>query len=370
MLRTQQLDYHLPPELIATRPTEPRDACRLMVVSRTDPSRCDHVTFRDIGSYLSAGDLLVFNTSSVVPARFFGSRLDTGGKVEGLFVRAESDARWSVLLKAKGRLHEGVEIALHRAGARASGEAIRFTLQSRDADGWWVGVSNPDKTPCNRPPGAILDAIGATPLPPYILKARRDAHAELDDALDRAWYQTVYADATHAKSVAAPTAGLHFTPELLSSLNSAGVQRADVRLHVGLGTFKPIDAEIVTDHPIHSEEVSIDAMAIAAICKARSEARRIICVGTTSVRAVESLPLDARTDTAFAAPTSLFITPGYSWKYTDALVTNFHLPRSTLLALVGAMFVGGVPRLLELYADAVGRGYRFYSYGDAMLILP
>lgn len=370
MLRTAELDYHLPPDLIATRPAEPRDACRLMVVSRTDDSLCEHVNFRDVGQFLRAGDLLVFNTSSVLPARFFGARLDTGGKVEGLFVRAEADDRWSVLLKTKSKLSEGVAIALHAANDANGAEAVRFILTAKEAGGWWVRVLNPDATPSTRPPGAVLDAIGATPLPPYILKARREAHTELDDRLDRDWYQTVYADPSQARSVAAPTAGLHFTPELLAALAASGVQRADVRLHVGLGTFKPIDTEFISDHPIHSEEVSIDAQAIRAIRTANREARRVICVGTTSVRAVESLPANTPEDARYQSPTSLFITPGYEWKRTNALITNFHLPRSTLLALVGAMFAGGLPRLLDLYRIAVDRRYRFYSYGDAMLILP
>jgi S-adenosylmethionine:tRNA ribosyltransferase-isomerase len=240
------------------------------------------------------------------------------------------------------------------------------------------------RTNCDTPAATpqLLDRVGATPLPPYILKSRAAsagddeaslADASLADALDREWYQTVYADPSHAGSVAAPTAGLHFTPELLDRLQRQGVERADVVLHVGAGTFRPIDTDRVEDHAMHAEVYRVDAEQLRRIEDARAADRRVVAVGTTAVRTLESIaspPPASLLQTGAAGETDLFITPGFDFRRVDALITNFHLPRSTLLTLVGALFPEGVPRLLELYRDAIARNYRFYSYGDAMLILP
>ena len=206
-------------------------------------------------------------------------------------------------------------------------------------------------------------------MPPYILAARRHAGAVESDEHDRAWYQTVYAERDRSGSVAAPTAGLHFTPELLAAVEEMGVGRTSVTLDVGMGTFKPIEVERVEDHPIHAEEIEVSAGAIGAMGAARSAGGRVIAVGTTSVRAIESVPVGGAAGGVRGA-TSMFILPGHAFRWTDAMITNFHLPRSSLMAMVGAFIDGGIPRLVDLYREAIAREYRFYSYGDAMLILP
>jgi len=372
MMRTSDLDYDLPDHLIAVRPVEPRDACRLMVVSRTDRSRIEHLTFRDLPSVLGRGDVVVTNTTRVVPARIRGTRADTGAKVEGLFLAESSAGMWSVLLKANTRLREGHRVVLHGPDGEPSG--IHLDLIGRDGDGWAVRAdSEPGGLGSGETASTILERVGSTPVPPYILGARRDAGDRTPDALDRAWYQTVYADRDRSGSVAAPTAGLHFTPELLGKLDAMGVARTGVTLDVGMGTFKPIEVERVEDHPIHAEKFSVPARAIEAMERARAAGGRVVAVGTTSVRAIETVPSpapDGIQREGMSGSTSVFIQPGYRFGWTDALITNFHLPRSTLLAMVGAFLDGGVDRVLEVYRIAIDRGYRFYSYGDAMVILP
>jgi len=370
MVRTSDLDYDLPDHLIAVRPVEPRDACRLMVVSRTDRSRIEHLAFRDLPSVLERGDVLVTNTTRVVPARIRGTRADTGAKVEGLFLSEKAPGVWSVLLKANSKLREGHRIAL--TGPDGAPSAWHLELGGREGDGWVARVGSDSQSPAQAAP-AILDRIGTTPLPPYILGARRDAGDRTPDALDRAWYQTVYAERDRSGSVAAPTAGLHFTPELLGRVDAMGVARTGVSLDVGMGTFKPIEVERVEDHPIHSEKFSVPASAIAAMEGARAAGGRVVAVGTTSVRAIETVPSPAPEEIrreGVSGSTTVFIQPGYRFQWTDAMITNFHLPRSTLLAMVGAFLDGGVERVLEVYRIAIDRGYRFYSYGDAMVILP
>ncbi|MBL0926105.1 MAG: tRNA preQ1(34) S-adenosylmethionine ribosyltransferase-isomerase QueA [Phycisphaerales bacterium] len=373
---TSELDYDLPESLIATRPAEPRDACRLMVVWRSDPGRVEHRVFRDLPGYLRAGDTLVFNTSAVLPARLSGVRADTGGRIDGLFVRAVSPGVWVVLLRASNRLRPRTLVELRTP--QGSGGGFALELLERDEDSWRVRLHRrvgDSWAGCTASEADVLAAVGATPLPPYILKARKDHQGRPDEDQDREWYQCVYADRAKAGSVAAPTAGLHFTPGLLDTVAGAGVRRADVVLHVGVGTFKPIDAATVEAHDMHEEWVDVPGAALAEVQATRRRGGRLVCVGTTSVRAMESLPegweLDTGlAETGFQTATRLFITPGFRYRQTQGLITNFHLPRSTLLAMVGALFDGGVPRLIELYRLAVGEGYRFYSYGDAMLILP
>lgn len=371
---TSELDYHLPEGLIATHPVEPRDACRLLVVSRSDPSVLEHRTFRDLPDYLRPSDLLVFNTSRVLPAKIQGQRAGTGAAVEGLFIKAHSPGRWELMLKTGTKLREGTVIELEDAHENPTPFGLR--LEGRAEDRWVAAViDSATGAGVDAPEGEVLARAGSTPLPPYIRRARKDAGDTTDDDLDRAWYQCVYAEGSEAAgSVAAPTAGLHFTPGLLETLKQRGVGRADVRLHVGIGTFKPVEAERLEDHPIHREWIDVPAAAITAALRTRAAGNRVFAVGTTAVRALESLPEPLPGDvgsTGFAAETSLYITPGFRFRHVDGLVTNFHLPRSTLLAMVGALFdQGGVARLLEVYRQAVREKYRFYSYGDAMLILP
>lgn len=366
MLRTSDLDYHLPEGLVATRPAEPRDSARLMVIDRDEPTRRETRRVRDLASFLRDGDLLVFNDSRVLPARLAGTRRSTGGAIGGLFLAERAPGRWEVLLKSNGRLRPGDVLDLRDAHGGESG--VTLTLVERAAEGWLVEAREGDGF---GPASDMLARAGATPLPPYILSARRQRHEEVDDDADRAWYQTVYAQRERAQSVAAPTAGLHFTPALLDRLRSLGVRTASVTLHVGAGTFKPVEVEIVEEHPIHAEWAETPAETLAAVRETRARGGRVVCVGTTAARALESAPVEAEANpSGWIAETRLLITPGYRWKRLDALMTNFHLPRSTLLAMVAALFPRGVSDLLPIYEQAVRDGMRFYSYGDAMLVVP
>ncbi len=371
-MRTSELDFELPPELIATRACEPRDAARLLVCSRSDPSRVEHRRVRDLPALLAAGDTLVFNTSRVIPARLIGRNLDTGGRVEGLYLRdAEPEGGrpvWEALIKAR-RFRPGRRIELLDAGDRPSGVTLTLLERTGDEAGAWrVSVE------CEGAPATpeILDRAGRTPLPPYIRSARRAAGLDVPDADDRARYQTVYAGAPG--SIAAPTAGLHFTPALLDTLASEGVRRADVTLHVGPGTFKPVEAETLEDHPMHAELCSMGAGAIRAVFgdgAGGGRAGRVVAVGSTAARTIESYAaaIGAGAPAPASLETDLLIAPGYAWRRVDAIVTNFHLPRSTLLAMIAALFPGGIDRVRAIYDEAVREGYRFYSYGDAMLVL-
>lgn len=417
MLRTADLDYDLPPGAVATRPASPRDSARLLVVSRSDERPREDARVSDLPRFLKAGDALVLNDTRTLPARLEGRKIaspppstargaeigEPGGRVTGLFLQEiveapESPPMWRVLLKSNGRLREGQRIALRSAGADAMPplphnlEAeVSLRLVRREGDSWLAALEGPGAL---APTHGILARLGATPLPPYILAARRDAHESVPDAADRAWYQTVYArgDVTASRSVAAPTAGLHFTPSLLAALESQGVRRERVTLHVGEGTFKPIEAEFVEQHPMHEEWFEVSRDALTRLEQTRATGGRVIAVGTTSVRTLESVPtpLPPRggEGETIAQVTRLLITPGFRFRRVDALLTNFHLPRSTLLALVGAFLEPahpdargatresehraseGVRRLLDLYRHALASGYGFYSYGDAMLILP
>jgi len=376
MLRTSDLDYDLPERLIATRPAEPRDSARLLVVRRSDPRRRRHLRVHDLPSLLTRGDVLVYNTTSVLPARIFARR-ETGGKVEGLFLRRRPDvepppgaaAVWLVMLKTNRRPRLAERLTL-TTPSREPREA-HLTLLSRDRQSgeWLAALSGPDASPDAR---ATLQRLGAAPLPPYILAARKARRDEAPDEADRRWYQTVFNDPAtcdeQGGAVAAPTAGLHFTPGLLDALDRAGVVRSDLVLHVGAGTFRPVESETVEAHPMHSERCEVPRRALAALDRARRHGRLRLAVGTTTARALESVPAGQYDD--WTGETDLLITPGYAWRRIDALLTNFHLPRSTLLAMVASLFPAGVADLLYVYREAVQREYRFYSYGDAMLILP
>ncbi len=348
-MRTDELDYPLPESLIATRPAEPRDSARLLV-HHVGRNETEHRRVSDLPAYLEPNDVLVFNASRVVPARLIGARVDSGGRVEGLYLDALPDRGWRCMLKSNGRLRTGVRIEL--VGPRGGATTV-IELIERDGAGWIVRADDPGDA------ATILERVGHTPLPPYILRARAEA---VDDATDRAWYQTVYATAA-ARSVAAPTAGLHFTPTLLDAIDAAGATRTEVILHVGAGTFKPVTADDLRDHDMHSEQYEVPDGALDALEAAVAAGGRRIAVGTTTVRALESA-----TRGGGVRATDLLIEPGYVFRRVDALMTNFHLPRSTLLALVAALT--GLDRLKAIYAEAVDRGYRFYSYGDAMLVLP
>lgn len=371
-LATAELDYELPQGLIATKPAEPRDSARLMVVRRSS-DEIEHVHVRDLPGFLRAGDALVFNTTAVIPARLVGERQSTSGKVEGLFLHevpsSDGVMRWQVMLHTGGKLHSGDRIALR---AEHGDAACVMELQEKIGAEWIVRVPESADTT------QVLKAVGRTPLPPYILKAR--GGNAIEDARDRAWYQTVYAHQNEQKSVAAPTAGLHFTPGVLQAIAEKEVQRIDVALHVGPGTFKPVTVATLAEHQMHFEEYEVSAKAIDALRRVRNDrgrtaGGRIISVGTTTVRTLESLDwksLDGAAKLhdvpAVRGSTDLLIAPPYKFQCVDGMLTNFHLPRSTLLALVAAMV--GLDRLKAIYREAIDKGYRFYSYGDAMLVLP
>ncbi len=360
-LPTSKLDYDLPPELIATRPAEPRDSARLLVV-HPGGEGIEHRCVRDLPEYLKSGDVMVFNNTMVLPARFIGRRVDTAGRVEGLFLHTDqaTPGHCEMMLKSNGRLRVGLHVELLDRKEQPSGHIFSLIEKLDEPLGAWIVQS---ESPGN--PQDWLHEVGITPLPPYIQRARGDQ--SVDDEADRRWYQTVYAKTAERESVAAPTAGLHFTPELLQEIDAIGVNRQEVTLHVGAGTFQPITVENLREHHMHEEFFHIDGAVIDAL----RGSSRVIAVGTTSVRALESLPAQRHPSIAaqsYEGVTDLFIAPPYDFKNVDGMLTNFHLPRSSLLALVGAMV--GLERLLEIYRVAVEEQYRFYSYGDAMLILP
>jgi S-adenosylmethionine:tRNA ribosyltransferase-isomerase len=375
-LKTSNFDYNLPQELIAQTPVEPRDAARLMVVHR-DTGQIEHRIFRDIVDYLRAGDLLVMNQTRVLPARLFGHKVPTGGRVELLLLNRRDEHTWEALVRGK-RLRPGTEIELAPTGEEgpvedAGGPGTESDLRlsativaETESGGRLVRFE--------RPIEPLLEELGVVPLPPYI-------HEPLQDA-ER--YQTVYGRIEG--SVAASTAGLHFTPELLVDLRRRGVEMAFITLHIGLDTFRPVKEEQVEEHQIHTEWYELTAPVAEQINRAKLEGRRVIAVGTTVVRALESAaggcaplsPSEAgeegqgpacgwRTVSAFAGPTDLFIYPGYQFQAVDAMITNFHLPRSTLLMLVSAF--AGRDLILGAYRQAIRERYRFFSFGDAMLLL-
>ena len=350
----EDLRYELPDELIARTPVEPRDQARLLVYHRSDGS-IDHRRVADLPDYLHSGDLLCTNNSAVVPARITGHRVDTAGRIEGLVLHSSSSP-WTCMLRSNGKLRAGLEIEL----CGPDGTCGRIRLLGRDGARW---VAEPLD-------GLEIAKIGHTPLPPYILRARASDGTEHDDEIDRRLYQTVYQDPNASGSVAAPTAGLHFTDTLLEHIRTMGVEQAMVTLHVGAGTFAPITTDRVVDHPMHEEAWTVPPSTVASLRARRSDGDggRIVAVGTTTVRVLESLPdLDQAGQEPLSGRTDLLIVPGWDFTLTDAMMTNFHLPESTLLALVGAFT--GMEELKMIYRRAVESGYRFYSYGDAMLIL-
>ena len=351
-MQTSDFDYHLPSELIAQTPLEPRDSSRLLVLQRAS-GRVEHQRFDQLLEYLRPGDVMVFNQSRVIPARLYGRREDTGGRVELLLLKRESQGIWQVLGKPGRRLRPGTVVVLDSREGEAAhdGLAPKITVLSSEGDGIKRVRITPEEN---------WHRWGETPLPPYI-------HQRLEDP-ER--YQTVYA--RQPGSVAAPTAGLHFTQSTLDHLERLGVLPVFVTLHVGLDTFRPVHGEDPTQHEIHTEYYEVGAETVAALNQARSGGRRVIAVGTTSVRVLEQLALKmVEAGDAELNPTEgqagLFILPGHQFRLVDGMITNFHLPRSTLLMLVSA-FAGREP-VLAAYHEAIERQYRFYSFGDAMLIL-
>lgn len=337
-MRLEELDYDLPPELIAQSPLEPRDASRLLVVDRAAGTLA-HRRFTDLPALLQPTDLLVLNNSRVLAARLLGHKATTGGRVEALLLRPTGPDVWQALVRPSSRLRVGTELTFGDLSA---------TLRERLGDGLWTVAFSPL---------GVLDAqlprLGQMPLPPYI-------HERLDDP-ER--YQTVYG--SQLGSAAAPTAGLHFTPRLLAALAERGIGTAEVTLHVGLDTFRPVQTALVENHPIHREQWHVSPAAAAAIAAARAAGRRVVAVGTTAVRTLETLA--ARDFAPGSGDTNLFVTPGYEFRCVDALLTNFHLPRTTLIALVAAF--AGRALVAEAYAAAIAERYRMLSFGDAMLLL-
>jgi len=357
-LRTSDFSYELPPELIAQTPLEPRDASRLLVLRRSD-GQIEHRHFRDIAAYLRPGDLLVANESRVIRARLFGHKVATGGKVEILLLTRRDERTWEVLLKPGRRVQTGARLAIDVRGDQVAGLEAARPSPDVNAEVVEVTAGGGRVLAFSVPIEPLLERIGIVPLPPYI-------HTPLQDP-ER--YQTVYARVRG--SVAAPTAGLHFTPQLLRSLHEGGVEFAFVTLHIHMDTFRPVQEEDVEAHRMYSEYCELPAITCEAINRARAEGRRVIAVGTTSVRVLETagrrLGTGEESLQAYAGPTNLFVYPGFPFRVVQALITNFHLPRSTLLMLVAAF--AGKDRIDRAYQEAIRERYRLYSFGDAMFIV-
>ncbi len=353
-MRVDLFDFELPEERIALRPASPRDAARLLVV-RPDKALEDR-TVTDLASLLDPGDLLVFNDTKVIPAQLSGIRMraDASAKVDAtLHMRVASD-RWLAFVRPGKRVAVGDRIHFgHDQNSCFLGRLDATVIEKREGGEVLLGFDLS---------GPYLDdaihAVGHIPLPPYIASKRPE------DERDRADYQTIYADEEGA--VAAPTAGLHFTPELFASLDAPGVERRFVTLHVGAGTFLPVKADDTADHRMHAETGTVSASTADAINAAKARGNRIVCVGTTSLRLLESAAGDDGRLAKWSGETDIFITPGYRFRVADVLMTNFHLPRSTLFMLVSAF--SGLDRMRAAYSHAIESGYRFYSYGDASLL--
>jgi len=353
--------FELPPELIASRPAVRRDDSRLLVVDREQGS-IQHLHIRDLPSLLDPGDLLVFNNTQVLPARLFGFRTATNGRWEGLFVEQTAPGEWIVLCDTRGRLQAGETITVVRAydeqmeacesDRRPSNAPLLLRLKQKLDDGSWRAEVLDSRTPLE-----ILTEYGSLPLPPYLGR-------KLADADDQIRYQTAYA--SQPGSVAAPTAGLHFSPELLQKCRDRGLNSAEVTLHVGIGTFRPVTTERLSEHRMHDEWCRLPSDAADAIAETKSTGHRVVAVGTTTVRTLESAFAACGQLKSWDGRTQLFIRLGFQFQVTDRLLTNFHLPGSTLLVLVAAL--AGYELTMEAYRKAIEERYRFYSYGDAMLI--
>ncbi|MEO2239825.1 tRNA preQ1(34) S-adenosylmethionine ribosyltransferase-isomerase QueA [Dorea sp. YH-dor226] len=340
-MKRQDFYYELPEELIAQDPLEDRSSSRLLVLDKESGAVSHHV-FKEIVDYLHEGDCLVINDTKVLPARLIGSKVGTNAKIEILLLKRKENNIWETLVKPGKKAKIGTKISFGEG--LLIGEVIDVVEEgNRLVQFTYEGIFE-----------EILDQLGQMPLPPYITHQLQDKNR----------YQTVYAK--HTGSAAAPTAGLHFTPELLEQIEQMGVNIARVTLHVGLGTFRPVKVEEITDHHMHSEFYMIDEAAAEKINRAKDSGHRVICVGTTSCRTIESAADETGHLKACSGWTEIFIYPGYQFKILDCLITNFHLPESTLIMLVSAL--AGREHVLAAYEEAVKEGYRFFSFGDAMLI--
>jgi S-adenosylmethionine:tRNA ribosyltransferase-isomerase len=348
MSELEHYDYDLPKHLIAQSPAICRTDARLLVVNRERKS-LEHRHIRDLPELLRENDCLVINDTRVVPARLVGRRHGTGGHWEGLFLETSPDGLWRVMCKTRGKLHAGDMVTLINAAGQ---EDVHLQLAVKQDDGTWIA-----RPLASEDVFAMLERVGRVPLPPYIRKG------EMVDS-DREHYQTVYAQVPGA--VAAPTAGLHFTSSLLQQLAERGIEICPLTLHVGPGTFRPISTDSLDEHPMHSEWGRIKQDAVDQIDACRRRGGRVVAVGTTSVRLLETASADGALK-PFVGHTDLFIRPPYQFRTVDVLLTNFHLPRTTLLVLVRTF--GGDDLIRRAYEEAVAQQYRFYSYGDAMLIL-
>ncbi len=344
-MRVDLFDFELPPERIALRPARPRDSARLLVVKGRDNAPLADCTVRDLPGQLRRGDVLVFNDTKVIPAQLEGMR---GEARIGATLHKRIDLRrWQAFVRNAKRLREGDTIRFP--------QDVSATAEMRHSDGSWTLAFGGEE-----PVEVLLERAGTMPLPPYIAGKRPT------DAADRSDYQTIFAREEGA--VAAPTAALHFTPELLAALDEAGIGRETLTLHVGAGTFLPVKADDTADHQMHAEWGRVDADLAERLNRVRTAGGRVIAVGTTSLRLLESATGEDGVIRPFAGDTDIFITPGYRFRAIDGLMTNFHLPRSTLFMLVSALM--GLERMQEVYTHAIAHEYRFYSYGDASLLLP
>lgn len=361
--------FELPADLIASRPAETRDGARLLVLDRQKAS-ITHARIRDLPVLLRPNDLLIFNNTKVLPARLFGFRTATSGRWEGLFVEEVSPGHWHILSDTRGRLQPGETITVHPAyagrpegdlksgtGLGQASEGFILTLIEKRDDGGWIATPN-----SSLPSLELLEQFGSLPLPPYMGR-------KLADQDDQQRYQTHFASEPGA--VAAPTAGLHFTELLLEQCRARGIDQAELTLHVGIGTFRPVAVERLADHKMHEEWCRLPDGTCDLVNQTRQRKGRVVAVGTTSVRTLESAAQATLNSGSSLQPwqgrTSLFIQPGYQFQAVDCLLTNFHLPGSTLLVLVAAM--AGYDLIMEAYRQAIAERYRFYSYGDAMLIV-
>jgi S-adenosylmethionine:tRNA ribosyltransferase-isomerase len=355
-MKTSDFDYHLPESSIAQTPAEPRDSSRLLVLDRATGD-VEHKTFRDLSLILRPDDLLVLNRTRVIPARIFAKK-ETGGRVELLLLRRRDSLTWEALVGGKG-LKVGKKVFVESDdSSRWSEKSGDFSLQIIQAEIIEILEGSERLIRFSEPIEPYFSKVGNVPLPPYI-------HEKLNDP-ER--YQTVYS--RDVGSAAAPTAGLHFTPQLLDELKQKGVKTAYVTLHVGLDTFAPVTEENPEEHKIHTEWCELPQETADLINQTKQNGGRVIAVGTTSVRTLESAAIVNRQSSivnSFAGSTSIFILPGYQFKVVDAMITNFHLPKSTLIMLVSAF--AGRERILQTYETAIKEGYRFYSFGDAMLIV-
>jgi S-adenosylmethionine:tRNA ribosyltransferase-isomerase len=353
-------NYNLPDELVAKQPAERRDSARLLVLHRNE-GRIEHRVVHELPELLQPGDLLVLNDTRVLPARLVGRRAETGGRWEGLFLKTVEPGLWEVIGQTRGKLKPGEDLVIPAVAKESldftAPPELRLTLIERLEEGCWLVRPN---WPDDQGPGShvqILERFGRIPLPPYM---ERDEATEAD----RERYQTLHA--RHPGSVAAPTAGLHLTPELLDRCRQRGMETAAVTLHVGLGTFRPISADRLDEHVMHSEWCEVSTETVAGIQRTKANGGRIVAVGTTSVRTLETASRAGVLE-PFQGDTRLFIRPPYQFRSVDVMLTNFHLPKSTLLVLMSAF--AGRELLLAAYHEAIANRYRFYSYGDAMLVL-